>query len=86
MEKAVALAPQLEGELNYFKKDLQDHKERYLKAVKMALEKRRDQDGRPLVLRYPRDFNWALSELYMRAGMWNHPINQRRLGPPPATR
>lgn len=86
MEKAVALAPYLEGELNLFKTDLQDHKDRQSKAVKMALERRRDKDGRPLVLRYPRDFNWALSQIYMQANMWDHPINRRRLGPPPATR
>ena len=85
MEEAVAFEPQLEEELDIFKKDLQDHKDRHLKAAKMVLERRRDNHGRPLVLRYPRDFDWALSRLYMEANMWNHPINQRRLGPPPAT-
>ena len=86
MEEAAALEPQLEEELDSFKKDLQDHKDRHLKAVKMALARRRAKDGRPLVLRYPRDFDWALSRLYTQANMWNHPINQRRSGPPPATR
>ena len=85
VEKTLVFAPQLEEELNTFKKDLQDHKDRHLKAVKMALERRRDKKGRPLMLRYPRDFDWALSRLYMQANMWNHPINQRRLSPPPAT-
>ena len=86
MEEAVALARHLEEELNHFKKDLQDHKERQLKAVRMALERRKNKHGRPLPLRYPGDFDWALSRLYMQDNMWNHPINQRRLGPPPATR
>ena len=86
MEEPVAYAPQLQEELNYFKKDLQDHKDRQLKAVKMALQRRRDKDGRPLLLRYPRDFDRALSRLYLKANMWDHPINPRRLGPPPATR
>ena len=79
MEEAVALALHLEEELNHFKKDLQDHKERQLKAVRMALERRKDKHGRPLPLRSPGDFNRALSRLYMQNNMWNHPINQRRL-------
>ena len=86
MEEAVAYAPQLKEELKLFKKDLKDHKKRHLKAVKMVLKRRRDKDGRPLVLRYPRDFDRAMSRLYLKANMWDHPINPKRLDPPPATR
>ena len=86
MEEAVILAPQLKEELDTFRKDLQDHRDRQLKAVKMALERRTDNHGRTRVLRYPRDFDWALSRIYMQANMWDHPINQRRLDPPPTTR
>ena len=85
MEEAVAYAPQLKEELKLFKKDLQDHKKRQLKAVKMALKRRRDKDGRQLLLRYPRDFDRALSRLYLKANMWDLPINPRRLDAPPAT-
>ena len=86
MEEAVAYAPHLQEELKIFKKDLQDHKKRQLEAVKMALKRRRDKDGQPLLLRYPRDFDRALSRLYLKANMWDHPINPRRLCPPPGTR
>ena len=67
MKVAVTRIPDLEEELKPFEEDARKHeerrKERQLKTVKTVLAENRSQKGRPLVIRYPGDFDKVMKKL-----------------------